>query len=51
MKVGDLVMSTIRPLRAKGQIGVVVAINDNGDCKVLINQRVFKNKPAYLEVI
>ena len=45
MKVGDLVMDNV------GTIGIIVGINDNGDCKVQIRTHVFLINPEWLEVI
>jgi len=48
MKVGDLVMSSVDLAR---QIGIIVGINDNGDCKVRFNLHVFLIHPQWLEVL
>ena len=45
MKIGDLVMDNV------GAVGIIVGINDNGDCKVQIKTHVFLIAPQWLEVI
>jgi hypothetical protein len=49
MQVGDLVMS--KASAGAGQIGIIVGINPNGDCKVQIKKHIFLIAPQWLEVI
>ena len=50
MQVGDLVTSKAG-LLAGEELGIIVGINPNGDCKVLIKEDVFLIHPQWLEVI
>ena len=50
MQVGDLVVSKTGSAGA-GQIGIIVGINPNGDCKVLLHKHIFLIAPRWLEVI
>ena len=50
MQVGDLVVSKAGGGDAD-QIGIIVGINPNGDCKVQIKEHVFLIHPQWLEVI
>ena len=49
MKVGDLVVSSISP--ETSEIGVIVGINKNGDCKVHFAHGVYLISTMWLEVI
>ncbi len=50
MQVGDLVVSKTGYAGA-GEIGIIVDINPNGDCKVQIKKHIFLIAPQWLEVI
>ena len=50
MQVGDLVVSK-NEHGTVGQIGIIVGINNNGDCKVQFNTHIFLIAPRWLEVI
>mgnify|MGYP003123151659 CR=1 FL=1 len=49
MKVGDLVVSSTNP--DTSEIGIIVGLNRNGDCKVRFEHGVFLIAPMWLEVI
>ena len=49
MEVGDLVVSSIAP--ETSEIGIIVGLNRNGDCKVQFEHGVFLIAPMWLEVI
>ena len=51
MKVGDLVVSKTSDSGLHAELGIIVGINPNGDCKVQIKEHVFLIHPQWLEVI
>lgn len=51
MQIGDLVVSTTSGSGLHAELGIIVGINPNGDCKVLIKEDVFLIHPQWLEVI
>jgi len=51
MKLGDLVVSKTSGSGLHAELGIIVGINPNGDCKVLIKEDVFLIHPQWLEVI
>ena len=51
MQVGDLVVSNNGGSGLHWDLGIIVGINPNGDCKVLIKEHIFLIHPQWLEVI
>jgi hypothetical protein len=51
MQVGDLVVSKTSGSGLHAELGIIVGINPNGDCKVQIKEHVFLIHPQWLEVI
>ena len=49
MKVGDLVVSSISP--ETSEIGIIVGLNKNGDCKVQFQHGIYLIAPYWLELI
>ena len=49
MKVGDLVVSSTNP--DTSEIGIIVGLDRNGDCKVQFKTHVYLIHPQWLEVI
>jgi len=45
MQAGDLVVDDC------GVVGIIVGINPNGDCKVLLHKHIFLIAPQWLEVL